>query len=180
MGGFFGAVGKNDVLADVYFGTDYHSHLGTKRAGMCVLEESGFNRAIHNISNAPFRSKFEEELENMEGNMGIGAISDSDPQPLTVYSRHGDFAITTVGRINNKDELIAELKTLLEKKPEEGVVTFKAYTVVAGDSLSKICAANNLDYASNYKIILAINGIKDANQIYVGQTILLPIGTDIN
>ena len=76
--------------------------------------------------------------------------------------------------LQNQDELIAELKALLEKKPEEGIVTFKAYTVVAGDSLSKICAANNLDYGANYKIILAINGIKDANQIYVGQTILLP------
>ena len=76
--------------------------------------------------------------------------------------------------LQNQDELIAELKALLEKKPEEGIVTFKAYTVVAGDSLSKICAENNLDYGANYKIILAINGIKDANQIYVGQTILLP------
>lgn len=82
--------------------------------------------------------------------------------------------------LQNQDELIAELKALLEKKPEEGIVTFKAYTVVAGDSLSKICAVNNLDYGANYKIILAINGIKDANQIYVGQTILLPVGTDIN
>ena len=82
--------------------------------------------------------------------------------------------------LQNQDELIGELKALLEKQPEENVVTFKAYTVVAGDSLSKICAANNLDYASNYKIILAINGIKDANQIYVGQTILLPIGADTN
>lgn len=76
--------------------------------------------------------------------------------------------------LQNQDELIGELKALLEKQPEEGIVTFKAYTVVAGDSLSKICAANNLDYGANYKIILAINGIKDANQIYVGQTILLP------
>lgn len=82
--------------------------------------------------------------------------------------------------LQNQDELIGELKALLEKKPEEGVVTFKAYTIVAGDSLSKICVANNLDYASNYKIILAINGIKDANQIYVGQTILLPVGADTN
>ena len=82
--------------------------------------------------------------------------------------------------LQNQDELIAELKALLEKKPEEGIVTFKAYTVVAGDSLSKICAANNLDYGANYKIILAINGIKDANQIYVGQTILLPIETNTN
>ena len=82
--------------------------------------------------------------------------------------------------LQNQDELIGELKALLEKQPEENVVTFKDYTVVAGDSLSKICAANNLDYASNYKIILAINGIKDANQIYVGQTILLPVGADTN
>ena len=82
--------------------------------------------------------------------------------------------------LQNQDELIGELKALLEKQPEENVVTFKAYTVVAGDSLSKICAANNLDYASNYKIILAINGIKDANQIYVGQTNLLPVGADTN
>ena len=82
--------------------------------------------------------------------------------------------------LQNQDELIGELKALLEKQPEENVVTFKAYTVVAGDSLSKICAANNLDYASNYKIILAINEIKDANQIYVGQTILLPVGADTN
>ena len=82
--------------------------------------------------------------------------------------------------LQNQDELIGELKALLEKQPEENVVTFKVYTVVAGDSLSKICAANNLDYASNYKIILAINGIKDANQIYVGQTILLPVGADTN
>lgn len=82
--------------------------------------------------------------------------------------------------LQNQDELIGELKALLEKQPEEGIVTFRAYTVVAGDSLSKICAANNLDYGANYKIILAINGIKDANQIYVGQTILLPIRTDTN
>lgn len=82
--------------------------------------------------------------------------------------------------LQNQDELITELKALLEKKPEEGIVTFKAYIVVAGDSLSKICAANNLDYGANYKIILAINGIKDANQIYVGQTILLPVVTDTN
>ena len=109
MGGVIGFAKKNDCVMDLFFGTDYHSHLGTKRGGMCVLEENGFNRAIHNIGSSPFRTKFEEEIEEMEGNMGIGAISDSDPQPLTVYSRHGDFAITTVGRINNKDEIIAEL-----------------------------------------------------------------------
>ena len=110
MGGVIGFTKKNDCVMDLFFGTDYHSHLGTKRGGMCVLEKDGFNRAIHNIGSSPFRTKFEEELEEMEGNMGIGAISDSDPQPLTVYSRHGDFAITTVGRINNKDEIIASAK----------------------------------------------------------------------
>lgn len=94
---------------DLFFGTDYHSHLGTKNGGMCVLQEDGFNRSIHNIENSPFRSKFEEDLEEMSGKMGIGSISDGDPQPLTVRSRQGDYAITTVGRINNKEELVAEL-----------------------------------------------------------------------
>ncbi len=109
MGGVIGFAKKNDCVMDLFFGTDYHSHLGTKRGGLCILGENGFERAIHNISNAPFRSKFEDEIEDMEGNLGIGAISDADPQPLTIYSRHGDFALTTVGRINNKDELVAEL-----------------------------------------------------------------------
>lgn len=116
MGGVIGFAKKNDCVMDLFFGTDYHSHLGTKRGGLCVLEKDGFNRSIHNIENAPFRSKFEEDIEEMEGNMGIGAISDGDPQPLTVYSRHGDFAITTVGRINNKEEIIAEL---LKDRPSQ-------------------------------------------------------------
>ena len=116
MGGVIGFTKKTDCVMDLFFGTDYHSHLGTKRGGLCVLEKDGFNRSIHNIENAPFRSKFEEDIEEMEGNMGIGAISDGDPQPLTVYSRHGDFAITTVGRINNKEELIAEL---LKDRPSQ-------------------------------------------------------------
>ena len=116
MGGVIGFTKKTDCVMDLFFGTDYHSHLGTKRGGLCVLEKDGFNRSIHNIENAPFRSKFEEDIEEMEGNMGIGAISDGDPQPLTVYSRHGDFAITTVGRINNKEDLIAEL---LKDRPSQ-------------------------------------------------------------
>lgn len=109
MGGVIGFASKKDCVMDLFFGTDYHSHLGTKRGGLCVLQENGFNRSIHNIENSPFRSKFEEDIEEMKGNMGIGAISDSDPQPLTVYSRQGDYAITTVGRINNKEELVEEL-----------------------------------------------------------------------
>ena len=109
MGGVLGFVSRQDCVMDLFFGTDYHSHLGTKNGGMCVLQEDGFNRSIHNIENSPFRSKFEEDLEEMSGKMGIGSISDGDPQPLTVRSRQGDYAITTVGRINNKEELVAEL-----------------------------------------------------------------------
>lgn len=109
MGGVIGFVSEHDCVMDLFFGTDYHSHLGTKNGGMCVLGEDGFNRSIHNIENSPFRSKFEEDLEEMSGKMGIGSISDGDPQPLTVRSRQGDYAITTVGRINNKEEIVAEL-----------------------------------------------------------------------
>lgn len=116
MGGVIGFASKNDCVMDLFFGTDYHSHLGTKRGGMCVLEKDGFNRSIHNIENSPFRSKFESDIEEMKGNMGIGAISDGDPQPLTVYSRHGDFAITTVGRINNKEAIVKEL---LKDRPSQ-------------------------------------------------------------
>ena len=109
MGGVFGVVSKSDCVMDIFFGTDYHSHLGTKRGGMCILEKNGFNRAIHNIENNPFRSKFEAEIEDMEGHAGIGAISDGEPQPLTVRSSHGNYAITTVGRINNKQALVEEI-----------------------------------------------------------------------
>lgn len=109
MGGVIGFASRRDCVMDLFFGTDYHSHLGTKRGGMCVLQEDGFNRSIHNIENSPFRSKFESDIEGMKGNMGIGAISDGEPQPLTVYSRQGDYAITTVGRINNKEAIVKEL-----------------------------------------------------------------------
>lgn len=109
MGGVIGFVSKQDCVMDLFFGTDYHSHLGTKRGGMCVLQNDGFNRSIHNIENSPFRSKFESDIEEMRGRMGIGAISDGDPQPLTVRSRQGDYAITTVGRINNKEEIARQL-----------------------------------------------------------------------
>ena len=105
MGGVFGVVSRNDCVMDIFFGTDYHSHLGTKNGGMCILGEDGFNRTIRSISNAPFRGKFEEELDNMVGNFGIGAISDGDPQPLTVRNKFGNWGITIVGRINNKKQL---------------------------------------------------------------------------
>ena len=109
MGGFFATALKSDSVFDLFYGTDYHSHLGTRRAGLVVHGRNGFNRAIHNIENAPFRSKFGKDVHEMEGNLGIGCISDYDPQPLLVRSHHGTYAITCVGKINNSDELIAEV-----------------------------------------------------------------------
>lgn len=106
MSGFFGVVSKKDCVFDLFFGTDYHSHLGTRRGGMAVYGEGGFNRAIHNIENSPFRTKFERDFSEMKGNFGIGCISDSEPQPLLVRSHLGNFAIATVGRINNIDQLV--------------------------------------------------------------------------
>ena len=106
MSGFFGVVTKDDCVFDLFFGTDYHSHLGTRRAGMAVYsEESGFTRKIHKIENSPFRTKFTNEFNSMKGTMGIGCISDYEAQPLLVRSHHGTFAISTVGKINNLDEL---------------------------------------------------------------------------
>ena len=109
MGGFFATALKSDSVFDLFYGTDYHSHLGTRRAGLVVHGRNGFNRAIHNIENAPFRSKFGSDVHEMEGNLGIGCISDYDPQPLLVRSHHGTYAIACVGKINNSDELIAEV-----------------------------------------------------------------------
>ncbi len=106
MGGFFGAVSRRDVTLDIFFGVDYHSHLGTKSGGMVVLGEGGFQRQIHNIGNTPFRTKFEDDLQKFGGCSGIGCISDSDPQPLLVRSHLGLFALTTVGVIHNAEEII--------------------------------------------------------------------------
>ena len=106
MGGFFGAALREDVVFDLFYGTDYHSHLGTRRAGMAVYcSEKGFDRAIHNIESSNFRPKFEKDLTKMKGHLGIGCISDYEPQPLFVRSHHGTYAITTVGKINNIREL---------------------------------------------------------------------------
>ena len=107
MGGFFGAISRRDAVLDVFFGTDYHSHLGTRRAGMVMYDsKDGFQRQIHNIENSPFRSKFENDLADFHGQSGIGCISDTDPQPLLVRSHLGLYAITTVGIISNADKLI--------------------------------------------------------------------------
>lgn len=110
MGGFFGVASKEDCVFDLFFGTDYHSHLGTRRAGMAVYSrEHGFDRAIHNIENAPFRTKFDKEINDMKGFLGIGSISDYEPQPLIVRSHHGTYSIATVGKINNTDDIISKL-----------------------------------------------------------------------
>ena len=106
MGGFFGVVSKEDCMFDLFFGTDYHSHLGTRRGGLAVYGEKGFDRSIHNIENAPFRTKFDKDVQEMKGYMGIGCISDYEPQPLIVRSHHGTYAITTVSKINNTDEIV--------------------------------------------------------------------------
>ena len=107
MGGFFGVVSTRDVTLDIFFGVDYHSHLGTRRGGMVIYDqESGFQRQIHSIENTPFRTKFERDLEKFRGSSGIGCISDTDPQPLLVRSHLGLYAITTVGIINNADDLV--------------------------------------------------------------------------
>lgn len=109
MGGFFAVASKNDCIFDLFFGTDYHSHLGTRRGGMAVYGQNGFDRAIHNIENAPFRTKFEKDVSRMEGNLGIGCISDYESQPLIVRSHHGTYSITTVGKINNMETIVKEI-----------------------------------------------------------------------
>lgn len=107
MGGFFGIASRNDCMMDVFFGVDYHSHLGTRRGGMAAYDkEIGLQRKIHNIENSPFRTKFENIFDEMKGTSVIGCISDSDPQPMLVRSKLGTFAIATVGIVRNADALI--------------------------------------------------------------------------
>lgn len=109
MGGLFGVASKRDCVLDIYFGTDYHSHLGTSKGGMALWSGNCFNRAIHNLENIQFRAKFESELPKLKGNIGIGCISDTEAQPLTVRSHLGEYAISTVGKINNLEELVTKV-----------------------------------------------------------------------
>ena len=109
MGGFFGVASKEACNLDLFYGTDYHSHLGTRRGGMATYGSDGWKRSIHNIENSPFRTKFEKDVDTMKGNIGIGCISDYDPQPILIQSHLGCFGITTVGKINNADQLIRNL-----------------------------------------------------------------------
>ena len=128
MGGFFGVASKNDCVFDLFFGTDYHSHLGTRRGGMAVYGKNGFDRSIHNIENSPFRTKFDKEINEMKGNLGIGCISDYEPQPLIVRSHHGTYAITTVGKINNTDEIVKNFDFSYVKEPNIGTISDKIDT----------------------------------------------------
>lgn len=164
MGGFFGVASKNDCVFDLFFGTDYHSHLGTKRGGMAVYGEKGFNRAIHNIQNSPFRTKFERDVDEMEGKLGIGCISDVDPQPLIVRSHLGNFAITTVGRINNVDELV-------KKSFTEGTTHFLEMS--GGDiNATELCAA-----LINRKDSI-VEGIRYAQELIEGSMSMLVLTSE--
>ena len=137
MGGFFGACRRSDAISDVFFGTDYHSHLGTKRAGMAAYDESvGLQRVIHNIENSPFRTKFEHVFEQRKGYSAIGCISDVTPQPLLIRSRLGKYAICMVGVINNTDELV-------EKYLESGDGQFDAMTGGAVNTTELVAAMIN-------------------------------------
>ena len=110
MGGIFGVVSKEDCSLDLFFGVDYHSHLGTRKGGLAIYQDNGsFIRKIHNIQNSPFRTKFENDINDMHGKIGIGCISDYESQPLLVHSPQGRFAITTVGHVANKAELVKEI-----------------------------------------------------------------------
>ena len=110
MGGYFGVASREDCVFDLFFGVDYHSHLGTRRAGLAVYDEKdGFEKAIHNIENSPFRTKFTKESTSMHGCMGVGCISDFEAQPILVRSHHGTYAIVTVGKINNNEEIVEKI-----------------------------------------------------------------------
>ena len=109
MGGIFGVCSQNECVMDLFFGTDYHSHLGTRRGGMAVFDGKHFYRAIHNIENSPFRTKFESDVSDMKGFTGVGCISNSNPQPIILHSKIGTFAVVMVGHIHNEKQLAEEL-----------------------------------------------------------------------
>ena len=109
MGGFFGVVSGQDCVSDLFYGTDYHSHLGTRRGGMAVASASGIYRKIHDISSVPFRAKFDADIDSFRGNAGIGVISDNEDQPLVITSKHGTYAIVTVGKVDNLPDLVSRV-----------------------------------------------------------------------
>lgn len=165
MGGFFGATSKRDVVLDVFFGVDYHSHLGTRRGGMAAVDkEHGFQRDIHNIENSPFRTKFAGITDEMHGKSCIGCISDSDPQPLIIRSNLGVYAITTIGIINNSDELINQFLSFSGGH-------FNAMT--AGRTNSTELAAALINQKSNF-----VEGIRFAQEKVDGSLSILILKED--
>ena len=164
MGGIFGVTSKKDCVLDLFFGIDYHSHLGTKRGGMVVHGDKGFDRAIHNIENSPFRTKFESDVEKMKGTSGIGCISDNEPQPLIVRSHLGSFAITTVGRINNMDELV-------EKAYNKGVTHFLEMSGGSVNQTELVAAIVN-------QADSIVDGIKLAQKLIDGSMSMLILTAD--
>ena len=165
MGGFFGVVSKRDAISDVFFGTDYHSHLGPRRGGMAAYDvEKGLQRDIHNIENSPFRTKFDHIFDEMSGNSAIGCISDSDPQPLLMRSRLGSYAISFVGRINNSDELI---KKFLENDRGH-------FTTMTGGKINSVELVSILiNHKDNF-----VDGIKFAQEQIDGSMSLLILKDD--
>ncbi len=167
MGGFFGAVSKRSAIGDVYFGTDYHSHLGTKRGGIAAYdEEIGLQRDIHNIENTPFRTKFHDVFDDMHGNSAIGCISGGDPQPLLIRSNVGTYAIALVGIVNNAEELIE--KYLLTDGGHFGVMT-------GGKVNSVELVASLINQKDNF-----VDGIKFAQSVIVGSASILILKSNGN
>ncbi len=165
MGGYFGAVSKHDVIADVFFGTDYHSHLGTKRGGMAAYDkEIGLQREIHNIEKSPFRTKFDHVFEEMKGKSAIGCISDTDPQPLLIRSNLGIYALCVVGIINNSEELINQYLSFSGGH-------FDAMT--GGKVNSTELAAALINQKSDF-----VDGIKFAQKVIDGSLSLLILKND--
>ena len=165
MGGFFGAISNKDCVLDIFFGTDYHSHLGTLRGGIAVYDPGrGFQRQIHNIENTPFRTKFEKDISDFVGCSGIGCISDTDPQPLLVRSHLGLFAICTVGRINNAEDLIS---TYFSDHGHQ----FMAM------SSGKVNATELTAALINQKDSL-VEGIRHANELIEGSSTILVLTAD--
>ena len=164
MGGFFGAISEHDVSLDIFFGVDYHSHLGTRRGGMIIFDKKdGFQRQIHSIENTPFRTKFEKDLQKFHGTSGIGCISDTDPQPLLVRSHLGLFAIATVGIINNADSLVTEY--------------FDGHTQFMAMSSGKVNSTELTAALINQKGSL-VEGIRHAQEVIDGSSTILILTPD--
>ncbi len=165
MGGFFGLTSRRDAISDVFFGTDYHSHLGTRRGGMAAYDEKiGLQRDIHNIENSPFRTKFDHIFDEMKGNAAIGCISDTDPQPLLIRSSIGTYAICIIGIINNSKELIENY--LLKDGGHFGVMT-------GGKVNSTELVASLINHKDNFA-----DGIKFAQDVIEGTASILILKND--